>query len=52
MIEVYTKAHCRSSRKALKLLEISGVCYERKNVSSGLDMMIVGGAINGDNDNR
>ena len=34
MIEVYTKSHCRSSRKALKLLEISGVCYECKNVSS------------------
>ena len=34
MIEVYTKAHCRSSRKALKLLKISGVCYEHKNVSS------------------
>ena len=34
MIEVYTKSHCRSSRKALKLLEISGVCYEHKNVSS------------------
>lgn len=34
MIEVYTKLHCKSSKKALKLLEISGVCYEQKSVSS------------------
>lgn len=34
MIEVYTKSHCRSSRKVLKLLKILGVCYERKNVST------------------
>lgn len=34
MIEIYTKAHCRSSRKAVKILQVSGAQFERKNVSS------------------
>lgn len=34
MIEIYTKAHCRSSRKAVKILQLSGAQFERKNVSS------------------
>lgn len=33
MIEIYTKAHCRSSRKAVKILQVSGAQFERKNVS-------------------
>lgn len=34
MIEIYTKAHCRSSRKAVKILQVSGAQFERKDVSS------------------
>lgn len=34
MIEIYTKAACRSSIKAVKILQVSGAQFERKNVSS------------------
>lgn len=34
MIEIYTKAACRSSIKAVKILQVSGAQFERKSVSS------------------
>lgn len=34
MIEIYTKANCRSSKKAVKILQVSGAQFERKSVSS------------------
>lgn len=34
MIEIYTKAWCTSSRKAVKILQVSGAQFERKSVSS------------------
>ncbi len=34
MIEIYTKAHCRSSRKAVKILQASGVQFKRISVTT------------------